>query len=266
MKVNIQPVRGNKGSQGMLESHKGSERQQSQLLAQSHIMERELRRLTHQVMQSQEDERKRISLDLHDKITQTLVGINLDLEALAREPAVDSRKLKARIVQTKRKVEKAVNIAHRFARDLRPAMLDDLGLISALHAYVKSFSRKTGIRVGLAAFAGVENVNGPKRTALYRVALEALSNVASHAQATRADVSFQRVPGGLLMQITDNGKAFDVEGVLHATEGKRLGLIGMRERMEMVRGKFSIVSVPGTGTTVNAQVRLRTDAKERTRT
>ena len=248
------------------ESLKGSERQQRHLLAQSHIMQGQLRRLTHQVMQAQEDERKRIGIELHDDITQTLVGINLDLEALAREPAGDSRKLKARIVRAQRAVEKAVNIAHRFARDLRPAMLDDLGLISALHAYVKSFSRKTGIRVGLTAFAGVENVIGPKRTTLYRVALEALANVASHAQATRADVSFQRVPGGLLMQITDNGKAFDVEGVLHANEGKRLGLIGMRERMEMVGGKFSIVSVPGTGTTVNAQVRLRTGAKERTRT
>ncbi|MEI6149825.1 MAG: ATP-binding protein, partial [bacterium] len=163
-------------------------------------------------------------------------------------------------------VKKAVNIVHLFARHLRPTMLDDLGLIPALHAYAKSFSKRTGIRVGLTAFAGIENVNGPKRTALYRVALEALANVASHAQATRADVSFQRVPGGLLMQITDNGKAFDVDGVLHANESKRLGLIGMRERMEMVGGKFSIVSVPGTGTTVNAQVRSRTDAKECTRT
>lgn len=68
------------------------------------------------------------------------------------------------------------------------------------------------------------------------------------------------------MQITDNGKAFDVEGVSHSNVGKRLGLIGMRERMEMVGGKFSIVSVPGTGTTVNAQVRLRTGAKERAQT
>ncbi|MBM4165183.1 MAG: PAS domain S-box protein [Lentisphaerae bacterium] len=245
------------------EALKGSEHQQRELLAQSHILQGQLRRLTHQVMQAQEEERKRISRELHDEITQTLVGINLHLESLAREPAVDSRKLKARIVQTQRAVEKAVNIVHRFARDLRPAMLDDLGLILALHAHVKSFSKKTGIRVGLTAFPGVENVNGPRRTALYRVALEALANVARHAQATRAEVSFRRVPGGLLMQITDNGRAFDVEGVLHANEGKRLGLIGMRERMEMVGGKFGIVSVPGTGTTVSAQICLRTSAKER---
>jgi PAS domain S-box-containing protein len=248
------------------ESLKDSERQQLQLLAQSHIMQGQLRRLTHQVMQAQEKERQRISRELHDEITQTLVGITLDLESLARAPVDDSRTLKARIIQTQRAVAKAVNIVHRFARDLRPAMLDDLGLMSALHAYVKSFSKKTGIRVGLTAFAAVEKVIGPKRTALYRVALEALTNVARHAQATRADVSFQRVPGGLLMQITDNGKAFDVEGVLHANEGRRLGLIGMRERMEMVGGKFGIVSVPGAGTTVNAQVCLRTGAKERKRT
>jgi PAS domain S-box-containing protein len=252
--------------QAVEESLKGSERQQRHLLTQSHIMQGQLRRLTHRVMQAQEKERQRISRELHDEITQTLVGITLDLESLARAPVDDSRTLKARIIQTQRAVAKAVNIVHRFARDLRPTMLDDLGLIPALHAYAKSFSKKTGIRVGLTAFAGIENVNGPKRTALYRVALEALANIASHAQATRADVSFQRVPGGVLMQITDNGKAFDVEGVLHANEGKRLGLIGMRERMEMVGGKFNIVSVSGTGTTVNAQVRLRTGAKELTRT
>ncbi len=252
--------------QDVEESLKGSECQQRQLLEQSHIMHGQLRRLTHQIMHAQEEERKRISRELHDEITQTLVGINLDLESLARTPTVDSRTLKAKITQTQRAVEKAVNIVHRFARDLRPAMLDDLGLISALHAYVKSYSNKTGIRVGLTAFAGVNNVTGPKRTALYRVALEALANVARHAQATRVDLSFQRAPGGLLMQITDNGKAFDVEGVSHSNVGKRLGLIGMRERMEMVGGKFSIVSVPGTGTTVNAQVRLRTGAKERAQT
>jgi signal transduction histidine kinase len=159
-------------------------------------------------------------------------------------------------------VEKAVDSVHRFARELRPAMLDDLGLIPALQTFLKAFTQKTGIRVSLNASIEIEQVKGTRRAALYRVAQEALTNVSRHSRATQAEVILQRVPGGVLMQVKDNGKSFDVESVRHDKQGKRLGLIGMQERMEMVGGKFSVLSAPGQGTTIQAQIPLRNTNQE----
>jgi signal transduction histidine kinase len=99
---------------------------------------------------------------------------------------------------------------------------------------------------------------------LFRVAQEALTNVARHAKASRVEVSIQKLPDGICMKITDDGKSFQVERTLHANNGKRLGLLGMRERLEMVGGKFNVESVPGKGTTIIAQIPFgKVLAKER---
>ena len=91
---------------------------------------------------------------------------------------------------------------------------------------------------------------------LYRVAQEALTNVARHAQASQAEVKIQKLDGAVRMKIKDNGKGFQAERMLHAKKGKRLGLLGMRERLEMVGGNFTVTSAPGKGTTVLAQIPL----------
>ena len=231
-----------------------SEQHQIQLLEQARQTQQQLRLLSHRILHAQEEERKRISRELHDEITQTLVNINIQLESLAKEAALNPKGLKQKIARTQRLVEKSVDIVHRFARELRPTMLDDLGLIPALQSLMKSFMEETGIRVSLTAFEDVEKLSIAKRTVLYRVAQEALNNVASHAHATKVEVSIQRLPKALLMQIKDNGKSFDVESTLKPGKNKRLGLIGMRERLEMVNGQFAIESAPGKGTTIQAQI------------
>ena len=232
---------------------KKSEQHQGRLLERSRRMQEQLRHLSHQVLQAQEEERKRISRELHDEITQTLVGISVQLETLAREAAANPR-LKQKIGRTQRLVEKSVNIVHQFARELRPTALDDLGLIATLHSVLKDFMKRTGIRVHFTTFAGVEQLDSARRTVLYRVVQSALANVAQHAQASRVKVSFLKLPDGLRMEITDNGKSFEVERVLHAKRSKRLGLVGMRERVEMVGGIFGVESAPGQGTTIRAQI------------
>jgi signal transduction histidine kinase len=133
-------------------------------------------------------------------------------------------------------------------------VLDDLGLIPALHTFMKGFKAETGIHVGLSVFAAVEQVKEDKRTVLYRVAQEALTNVARHAHASRAEVKIQKLSDAVCMEIQDNGKGFQTQGVLRAKEQKRLGLLGMRERVEMVGGTFTIKSIPGKGTTVHAEI------------
>jgi signal transduction histidine kinase len=233
-----------------------SEQHYSRLLEQSRHMQGQLRLLSRQLLLAQEEERKKISRELHDVIAQTLAGINVQLATLKNKAALNTKGLERSIARTQRLVVHSVNIVHQFARELRPTVLDDLGLIPALHAFMKSFGEETGIRVRLSAFAEIKHVNSDKRTVLYRVAQEALTNVARHAQASRAEVKIQKLDGAVCMTIKDDGNGFQKELVLHAKKGKRLGLLGMRERLEMVGGKFSVISAPGKGTTVLAQVPL----------
>ncbi|HUC83758.1 MAG TPA: sensor histidine kinase [Candidatus Acidoferrales bacterium] len=236
------------------QSLKKSERRQRQLLAQSRHMQAQLRNLSREVLRMQEEERTRISRELQDVIAQTLTGINVRLAAWNKEAGLHSKGFDRHITGTQRLVEKSVEIIHRFARELRPAVLDDLGLIPALHSFLKTFSRQTRIRAHLKAFAAVERLDAARRAVLFRVAQEALTNVARHARADRVEVSIQKVSAGVCMKIKDDGKSFPVEQVLRSTGSKRLGLLGMRERLEMVGGHFDVESIPGRGTTVIAQI------------
>ena len=236
------------------ESLRRSERNSIQLLAQSHELQEQLRQLSRQLLLAQEEERKKISRELHDEIAQTLTGINVRLAALKTEASVNTKGLQQKIASTQRMVEKSVDIVHRFARALRPTVLDDLGLIPALHSFVKVFSKQTRVHVRLTLFAGVENLNSIQRTVLYRVVQEALTNVGRHARASQVEVSIQKQPRTVSLSIHDNGKSFQVARVLHAKTNKRLGLLGMRERVEMVGGKLSIESGVGKGTTIRAEI------------
>jgi signal transduction histidine kinase len=235
-------------------SLKLSEQDQRLLFEQARHMQERLRHLSRQILQAQEDERKRISRELHDVIAQTLTGINVQLAALAKGAAINPKDLARNVARTQRLVEKSVDIVHEFARELRPAVLDDLGLIPALHSHVKTFSQRTHLHVQLQAFAGVEQLDIAKRTVLYRVAQESLNNVSRHAQASRVEISILKLAAGIGMHIKDNGKSFQMERVLQAKGRQRLGLLGMRERVEMVGGKFFVTAAPGQGTTVQVEI------------
>jgi signal transduction histidine kinase len=235
------------------ETLKKKERHYAQVLRQSERLQEQLRRLSRQILSAQEDERKAISRELHDVVAQSLTGINVRLIALKNEAAVNSKGLDENIARTQRLVEDSVNIVHRFARELRPAVLDDLGLIPALHSFMKNFTERTGVHTSLTAFAGVERLNMARRTTLFRVAQEALTNVGRHAQASRVEVHIKQTADCICMTISDDGRSFRAQRVL-ARGSKRLGLLGMRERLEMVGGRFEIESVSGKGTTITAQI------------
>ncbi len=225
-------------------SLKQSEQELSRLLKQ-------LRLLSRKILLTQEEERKRISRELHDVIAQTLVGINVSLATLAVRGSGDPQALQKSIRRTQRQVEESVDIVHRFAAELRPMVLDNLGLTPALEAFMKNFMETTGVRVNLEVFAGIEQVDEVKRTALYRVVQESLTNVARHARASRAKVIIQRMnDGGLLMEISDDGCGFVVKAGAAVKATKRLGLLGMKERIEMIGGSFALESSPGRSTIV----------------
>jgi PAS domain S-box-containing protein len=234
-----------------------SEQATGRLLAESLRFQAQLREMSRQILSAQDEERKRISRELHDIVAQTLTGINVQLATLKTEAThavVNPEGLTQHIAQAQQLVEASVDLVHQFARELRPAVLDDLGLIPALHSLLKRFMKETGVRASLTAFAGVKRLGEAQRTALYRVAQEALKNVARHAQASRVEVSLRKVARAVLLEIHDDGKSFDVKRMLHPQRNTRLGLLGMRERVEMVGGRFTVQSAPGRGATVQAQV------------
>jgi PAS domain S-box-containing protein len=235
---------------------KESKEYSCQLLAEALQLQKQLRHLSHQVLQAQEEERKRISRELHDEIAQVLTAINLHLAKLKNEAAPNSKDFKRKIARTQRLVEKSVNIVHQFAGQLRPAVLDDLGLIPALHSYVKDFAKRTGLSIRFTSFTRdkAKQLDSAKRTVLYRVAQESLMNVARHAQASEVNMSIHKLRGVIHMEVKDNGKSFQVQAALPTGKKKRLGLLGMRERVEMVGGRFSVESSPGNGTTIRAEI------------
>jgi signal transduction histidine kinase len=238
-----------------------SEHRHLALLKEAHQMQRQLRHLSHQVLFAQEEERKQISRELHDEIAQALTGINVLLASLKPEFRVSKRRFSEHVARTQRFVERSVEVVHRFARDLRPPLLDDLGLIPALHSYLNGLAKRTGLRVGFSTFAGIEELSNDKQIVLYRVAQAALVNIAQHAQASSVSVVIKSLPRAVLMEIRDDGRSFDVERVLDPARYKRLGLLGMRERVEMMGGSFKVVSAPGRGTTVSAKIPFRRQNK-----
>ncbi|MBN1585880.1 MAG: sensor histidine kinase [Candidatus Omnitrophica bacterium] len=251
-------IKRRKTAEAKLKAYEGHEKQ---LMVKARQMEEEVRLLSRQVLLAHEEERKEISRELHDDIAQTLAGINVYLASLEIELTGNTRDLKKKIAATRRLVVDSVDIVHRFARKLRPRLLDDLGLVAALEAFTKDFTKQTRIPVRLKSVSGLDQMNGEKRTALYRVATSALTNVAKHARASLVSVSITKLPDSVRMVIRDNGKGFDVKRDFNRSKRKRLGLIGMRERIQIVGGTFVVDSGPGKGTTLRAEIPFVDGAK-----
>lgn len=236
---------------------KGTKAHYARLLAQSNRMQLQLKLFSHRILHAQEEERKAISRQLHDEIAQTLAAITVQLTALNAEATSDAKDLSRKIEGTRKLVERSVDIVHRFARGLRPTVLDDLGLVPALQSYLKEFTRRTRIPVALETRGAVAIPLADRRIVLYRVVQSALANVARHAKASNATVSIAKTRGGTVLEVRDDGVSFDVERVLFATRHRRLGILGMRERVEMVGGTFAIESARGAGTVVRVLLPAR---------
>ncbi len=244
---------------------RSSRLEQSRLLKQSRRQEVKLRNLSHRLLSAEENERKRISRELHDVIIQTLVGINVDMAALSSGAVANPQSLQKRVASTQELVSKAVETVHRFARELRPTMLDELGLIPTLQGFLKQFMEETGVRVRLKVFTGIEQSTDTVRTGLFRVAQEALTNVARHAKASQVEVSIRLVDGVIRMEIKDDGEGFVIASASSGKRKTRLGLLGMRERVDMMGGVFQMESAPGEPTTIRVDVPVEKGGKSKTR-
>lgn len=225
---------------------------------ESDIHRIQLRNLSRQILLTQEEERKRISRELHDVIAQALVAVNIHLAALKKEAHLNVSSLNQSIGTTQRLVARSARIVHQFARELRPMALDDLGLAPAIESYINQFQKRTGIKVDLQVLVTLDVLDSVRRTVLFRVVQEALTNVDRHAEASHVEVILSCDDDLFTVRIKDNGRSFRVESQLQAKgSSKRLGLLGMRERVEMVGGIFHLESTRGIGTTIEAIIPLK---------
>lgn len=214
-----------------------------------------LRRVSSQLWSAQEEERKRISRELHDDAGQSLTALKLDLSMLRNE--LPDGPFKTRVDGLAASSQALLERLRGLARDLRPRALDELGMAAALSALASGFGARTGIRLSLALDESVR-LEGERASAAYRFVQEALTNVARHAEAKRARVTMETVPQGLLIEVADDGRGFDPE---RATDG--LGLLGMRERAGLVGGRVTVDSTPGRGTRIRLLLRRAAEKRER---
>jgi two-component system sensor histidine kinase UhpB len=210
-------------------------------------IESERRRGGRLVLRAQEEERKRVARDLHDEVNQALTAILLRLQALLQD--APSPEVERELSELKRLVNQAMEELLQLARQLRPTALDDHGLVPALEGQVRRFGEQHGIGAMLRTEGEPDSLGDDQQLVVYRVAQEALANVARHSQATRVDVDLTTRDGGVDLCIRDNGRGFD-----STLPPSGLGLNGMAERARLVGGELSIYSAPGRGTTVTLYV------------
>jgi len=224
--------------------------------------ERRFRRISRGVLRLQEEERSRISRDLHDGIGQLLTALKIQLELLEREasglPALGSRITAARELSDTSLAE-----VRQLSHLLRPQMLDELGLEPTLRWLARTFQKRTGIEVEVVLEDAEGRADPDLETLAYRVVQEALTNVARHSGAHAATVTLSRARRRLTVRIADHGAGFHPDALLSARDEERgFGVRAMRDRVEFVDGRFSLRSAPGEGTIVEAEIPLPDPAKE----
>ena len=212
----------------------------------------ELQALAGRLLTVQEDERRRISRELHDDLNQRLALLAVEIEALHQQLPQPQRTIAERLCALRDGVVQLSDAVHELAYKLHASALDDLGLSTALRSYLLDYQRRESIAVEFNVTDLAEQVPIDTASCLYHVALEALRNAARHSGATQVTVSLEPSDEGVSMAIADDGVGFDVSSARGA--GSRLGIVGMQERVRLVDGRFSLVSRPDEGTHIGVWV------------
>jgi two-component system NarL family sensor kinase len=212
-------------------------------LSEQRQADRKLKALAHRVVTSQEEERARVSRELHDHICQLLVSIKFQFELASHrlahpgsEPVTIEREILA--------LSQAIGEVRRISHDLRPALLDDLGLPAALEHIAGEVAARSGLTVRIVPHLHEDRLPELQAVSLFRVAQEALRNVEQHARASRIDIELDDAGDKLELRITDDGCGFDVRHV-EGSKDRGIGLTNMRERVERNGGTFQLASQPG---------------------
>lgn len=217
---------------------------------ETQLAEKKLRSLSQQLVQTQEDERRRLSRELHDEIGQSLTALRMELGNLGQLNGKDSREFGVHLDSAKELTEQTLRTVRNISMGLRPSMLDDLGLGPALQWQANQHQRLSGTPVHIELDPALDELPDEQRTCLYRIVQEALTNCARHAKASKIEIRLTRKESAIQLTVSDNGVGFQ-SGV---TQGSGLGLTGISERARELGGTASIHSEPGLGTLL--EVRL----------
>jgi len=221
------------------------------------LADAKLKKLTQRVFDAQEEERGRVARELHDGISQILVGVRYALDTARRRLGRQDAEAAAPLDKGIANLSEAITEVRRISRDLRPGVLDDLGLGPALKALVEDFGNRTGIKTEFETVVFRNRLGSDAKIALYRIAQEALTNIERHSGATRVNVDLRGHKKGATLRITDDGSGIDGE---RDRKSVGLGLRNMQERIEQIDGTLRILSARNNkshgGTVIEAQVPL----------
>jgi signal transduction histidine kinase len=208
-----------------------------------------------QITQAQENERRRIARELHDDTIQSLVGLSRRLEALATSDDTLSAETAVRISELQETTGEVIKRVRRFSQDLRPSILDDLGLLPTLEELTADLNRQDGLRAEFRVKGEGRRLSSEMELTLFRIAQEALNNVRRHADATHVITMVELSDSAVTLTVEDDGKGFNPPTLMdHPTAGSKLGLIGMQERARLLGGSLIVDSEPGRGTKVIVSV------------
>jgi len=216
-----------------------------------------------EIFSIQEEERRRIARELHDETSQSLASLAASLEAVAVMLPSGADKARARLKKIEQVALSALDEIHRIIYELRPTLLDDLGLVAAVRWLANNNLGSAGIEVIFKTTGRVRRLTPKVETILFRVIQEAVSNIARHAHARHVDLTLRYKKDTIIVHIKDDGEGFAVEEAMSSRERPRgLGLLGMKERVELVHGALNIRSVPGSGTEVQMEIPLNPEVAD----
>jgi signal transduction histidine kinase len=217
----------------------------------------QLRALSAHLQRVREDERTRIARQVHDELGQALTGLKLDLSWLAGHLPKGSRTLHDKARDLSACIDTTIQTVRRISTELRPGILDDLGLVAAIEWQAQEFQLRTGIACETTTTAAETMWEQNFSTAFFRIFQETLTNIIHHAGATRVQVTLNEEPDGLVLRIQDNGRGISEAEVASA---KSIGLVGMRERASLLSGEVTFRGIPGHGTTVTVRIPISAGA------
>ena len=237
---------------------KRAEEQLQHLNSEMETRSRERQALVQQLLSVQEEERRTVAYEIHDGPAQQLAAAQMFLEAFAFDQKIDMDDGSAEHLQrAKSYLDSGLTETRRIMSGLRPALLDDLGLADALHQLLNELAERAGVQLELDTSELVDQLSPAIEITLYRIAQEAASNAVKHSDSKRLSVRLGSDGSSACLQVTDYGRGFDLTIVAGPKDGRRYGLVGMRERVELLEGQFEIDSEVGRGTTITATIPLK---------
>jgi PAS domain S-box-containing protein len=262
VEINVSLIRDTEGNPKLIQSivrditeRKNIEQQQQMLLEKIRQSREDLRALTARLEQVREDERRALAVELHDRVGQILTGLNMNLQIINHLFAQGQHEsIQMRIKDSVELVEQTSRLIRNVMTDLRPPMLDDYGLVSAVNWYSQDFSKRTGILVTVHGEELQSRLLEHTEIVLFRIFQEALNNVAKHARAGRVDIHVTGTNKSICLIIMDDGIGFDTDVVFESSSSPHWGLLTMKERAVSIGGEFVIVSKAGEGTRISVQV------------